>query len=119
MTSVLYVEDDEITAFITKHYFAGWDFEVAADAEVGLELADTKYFPVIMLDINLGDGKMTGTQAMKLLRKRPEFGDTVFVAVTAYTEDYDRERLLNEGFDAYFPKPIDYEGLTAYLGSRF
>ena len=65
---ILYVEDDEINAFIMRRYLDNWDVVLARDAEAALELAQETYFPVVLLDINLGESKMTGTQAMKVLK---------------------------------------------------
>lgn len=117
MTKILYVEDDEINAFIMRRSLTGWDVVLARDAETALELVEDELFPVVMLDINLGDSKMTGTQALKILKTKPGYDKVVFVAVTAYAMPNDRERFLNEGFDEYFSKPVNYDKLADYIAS--
>lgn len=117
MTKILYVEDDEINAFIMRRSLTGWDVVLARDAESALELVEDEFFPVIMLDINLGDSKMTGTQALKILKTKPGYDKSVFVAVTAYAMPNDRERFLNEGFDEYFSKPVNYDKLADYIAA--
>ena len=115
MNKILYVEDDEINAFIMRRYLDHWDVVLARDAEAALELAQQTHFPIVLLDINLGESKMTGTQAMKVLKNTPGYDKTTFVAVTAYAMPEDRERFLDEGFDEYFSKPVNYEKLIEYI----
>jgi DNA-binding response OmpR family regulator len=56
---ILYVEDDEINAFLMRRYLNKWDVDLASDAETGLLLAEQELYKVILLDINLGDSKMS------------------------------------------------------------
>lgn len=116
---ILYVEDDEINAFIMRRYLDKWDVILARDAEAGLELAQQTCFSIVLLDINLGESKMTGTQAMKVLKNTAEYENATFVAVTAYAMPEDRERFLEEGFDEYFAKPVNYDKLIEYIEEQF
>jgi len=112
---ILYVEDDEINAFLMRRYLNKWDVDLASDAETGLLLAEQELYKVILLDINLGDSKMTGVEAMKILKENPRYSNCVFAAVTAYAMPEDRDRFIKDGFDEYFSKPVDYENLIAFI----
>lgn len=112
---ILYVEDDEINAFLMRRYLNKWDVDLASDAETGISLAHQEFYPVVLLDINLGESKMTGVEAMKILKATPKYNNSIFVAVTAYAMPEDRDRFLQDGFDEYFSKPVDYENLIAFI----
>jgi two-component system cell cycle response regulator DivK len=112
---ILYVEDDEINAFLMRRYLNRWEVDLASDAETGLLLADQELYKIVLLDINLGESKMSGVEAMKILRENPRYNNSIFVAVTAYAMPEDRERFMLDGFDEYFSKPVDYENLMAFI----
>jgi two-component system cell cycle response regulator DivK len=112
---ILYVEDDEINAYLMRRYLNKWEVDLASDAETALILAKQEQYKIVLLDINLGDSKMTGVEAMKILKGNPLYINTVFAAVTAYAMPEDRDRFLLDGFDEYFSKPVDYENLITFI----
>jgi hypothetical protein len=63
---------------------------------------------------------MPGEDGYRLLarvrRLDPEHGGRVpAVALTAYTQEEDRQRALAAGFDVHVPKPVDPERLIAVV----
>jgi two-component system cell cycle response regulator DivK len=112
---ILYVEDDEINAYLMRRYLNKWEVDLASDAETGLVLAGQQQYKIVLLDINLGDSKMTGVEAMRILKENPWYINAVFAAITAYAMPEDRDRFLLDGFDEYFSKPVDYENLIAFI----
>lgn len=112
---ILYVEDDEINAYLMRRYLNKWEVDLASDAETGLALAGQQQYKIVLLDINLGDSKMTGVEAMRILKENPRYINAVFAAITAYAMPEDRDRFLLDGFDEYFSKPVDYENLIAFI----
>jgi two-component system cell cycle response regulator DivK len=112
---ILYVEDDEINAYLMRRYLNKWEVDLASDAETGLVLAGQQQYKIVLLDINLGDSKMTGVEAMRILKENPRYINAVFAAITAYAMPEDRDRFLLDGFDEYFSKPVDYENLIAFI----
>ncbi|MBV5350111.1 hybrid sensor histidine kinase/response regulator, partial [bacterium] len=44
-------------------------------------------------------------------------GHIPIIALTAHALTDDREKLLEQGFDGYVPKPIDVEGLLGEINS--
>ena len=112
---ILYVEDDEINAYLMRRYLNKWEVDLASDAETGLVLAGQQQYKIVLLDINLGDSKMTGVEAMRILKENPRYINAVFAAITAYAMPEDRDRFLLDGFDEYFSKPVDYDNLIAFI----
>lgn len=112
---ILYVEDDEINAYLMRRYLNKWEVDLASDAETGLVLAGQQQYKIVLLDINLGDSKMTGVEAMRILKENPWYINAVFAAITAYAMPEDRDRFLLDGFDEYFSKPVDYDNLIAFI----
>ena len=89
---------------------------MVADAEQALDLIDKKSkddlgFDLIFMDINL-PGKWDGISLMKEIKKRwADYNNVIFIAQTAYTEEFDKDRIKEAGFDDYISKPIDTKEL--------
>ncbi|MEM6844460.1 MAG: response regulator [Bacteroidota bacterium] len=108
MKRVLYVEDDEINAFVVTKLLGGHvEVTVVPDGEKCLNCIQEQHYDIILMDINLGQGKMDGVQTMQKLKEIPEYQSTPVFAVTSYANPGDREKFLHQGFDAYFSKPVD------------
>ena len=60
---------------------------------------------LMIVDILLPD--TNGTEIMKEVKAMPERRDFPIVAATGFAQLYDREKYLQEGFDAYIAKPLD------------
>jgi two-component system cell cycle response regulator len=48
-----------------------------------------------------------GYEVLSEIRKEPARGDTIVIAVTAYSMPDDRAKATAAGFDGYISKPID------------
>ncbi len=73
-------------------------------------------YDVVLLDITLGTGMMSGVELLPRLRERAAFTEALFVAVTAYALPGDEERFLSAGFDRYVAKPFDPLVLLQSIG---
>lgn len=105
--NVLVVEDDRINGFIVKKFLDTlYEVEIAEDGNVALEKANQTSFDLILMDINLGDEELDGTEVMNRLRASGKYDDTPIIATTAYALNGDRERFLEAGFSGYLSKPI-------------
>ncbi len=101
------VEDDHINGFIIKKFLdTVFNVEVAEDGVEALEKANNTQFDVILMDINLGDEELDGTEVMHRLRATGNYDDTPIIAATAYALNGDKERFLDAGFTGYLSKPI-------------
>jgi PAS domain S-box-containing protein len=79
----------------------------------GIALALKEHPDFIMLDISMPI--LSGYDTLRLIRQLPAIADIVVIAVTASITKADRDSILRSGFDAFIPKPIDYESLRATL----
>ena len=113
---ILIVEDDEINMFILESLLKKeFSLSKAKNAGEALKLAEENRFDAVLMDINLGTDSIDGIEAMKRIRVMKKNRSTQIFAVTSYALPEDRERFLNEGFDAYFPKPLLKEDLVRQI----
>ena len=119
---ILYVEDDEINGFVIQsmlreHYAVR---VVMTPAEALAAVAETAY-PLILMDINLGEDEIDGVELTRRIRALPTYEGVPVFAVTAFAMPGDEARFLASGFDRYFAKPVQkpslLTGLSEYLGS--
>ena len=84
----------------------GHDTATAYDGSAAVEAAG-EYLPdAVLLDIGLP--KMNGYEVARQLRKNPELGRTMLVAMTGYGQAQDHKRSGDAGFDAHLVKPVDF-----------
>jgi CheY-like chemotaxis protein len=116
MRKILYVEDDPINALVVQKLLKK-EFDVihSADGETCLTMLKDEKFDLILMDINLGKGKMNGVETMHQIKDNPNTSEIPVIAVTSYALPEDKQRFLREGFDAYVPKPVDREFLLATI----
>jgi len=113
---ILYVEDDAINAFVAiKFLSADFDIVHVSEGEECLERILIESFALVLMDINLGRGKMDGIETMKRIKSLPAYTATPVFAVTSYALPEDRERFLQEGFDDYLAKPIERNTMIARI----
>ena len=118
---ILIVEDNDINAKVLDLMLRNLTFDYstsfASDAKEALEMTSTEKYDLLLMDINLGDGEMTGTDVMKTLKKSEDYKHIPMYAVTCYSLPGDREKFLEEGFDKYISKPIDQNTLLEEIVS--
>lgn len=106
--SVLVVEDNPINRKLVRTVLTleGYEVEEASNASETFALLDGGYRPsLILMDIQLPE--VSGVEITMNIRQRPEFQDTIIVALTAYAMKGDRERFLAAGCDEYVAKPFE------------
>lgn len=120
MKRLLYVEDDPINALVIKKLLANhYSTEHVEDGETCLSILEKESFDLVLMDINLGRGKMDGIETMKRIKAKPSFKDLPIVAITSYAMPEDKDRFLGEGFNGYLSKPVERPVLLDYLGTFF
>ncbi|MHC1707966.1 MAG: hybrid sensor histidine kinase/response regulator [Bacteroidales bacterium] len=85
--------------------------EYAIDGETAVKMAAQKQYSCILMDINLGPG-IDGLEATRRIRELPGYKNIPIIAVTGYTLNGDRERLLDCGCSHYLPKPFDRRSIV-------
>ena len=110
---ILLVEDEKEIADFVRDGLGEQGFSVdhSADGEEGLELATTRSYDAIVLDIML-----PGQDGLSILKALREEQDNVpVVIITARGETEERIEGLNLGADDYLPKPFYMDELIARL----
>lgn len=112
---ILCVEDNAETRLLLEHQLSG-SFEItfATKEEEALEVIDSKSFDLLLLDINL-QAENGGIRVLRSVREREDVPTPPAVALTAFVMPDDREKILEEGFDAYVPKPFTKPGLLSTI----
>ena len=107
---VLVVEDGAFFRQLVKNYLESEGFEVttADNGASGLESLEHGQFDLIVSDLEMPI--MNGFEFMKKVRSDSRFSDMPTIALTSLSEDKDRDRAMECGFDIYAIK-IDREKL--------
>ncbi|MBI5958773.1 MAG: response regulator [Chloroflexi bacterium] len=105
--SVLIVEDDpdgqELVARMLIR--ASIPVEVAGTAEDALQLLSSDEHVAVVIDLALPG--MDGFELLSRIREDTALASLPCIAITAYHTPSLKQRVMNDGFNAYFPKPLD------------
>jgi DNA-binding response OmpR family regulator len=110
---ILTVEDDAAIrrGIVDALRFAGYEPIEAADGQAGLEMATTRQFDLMLLDLVLP--KRDGLEILREVRRlRPTLP---VIILTARGEEADRVRGLSDGADDYVVKPFSVKELLARI----
>jgi two-component system copper resistance phosphate regulon response regulator CusR len=110
---LLIVEDETKVAEVLKRGLteAGYEADVAFDGQIGLRLAKTGSYDLVLLDINLP--LLNGLELCKQLRETDEV--TPVLMLTALGMSDDIVAGLDAGADDYLPKPFRFNELYARI----
>lgn len=110
---ILVVEDEAKVAEVLKRGLVeeGYDVEVAFDGQIGLRLASSGSFDLIILDINLP--LMNGLELCKKLRTTDEITPVLMLTALGMSEDIVTG--LDAGADDYLAKPFRFNELYARI----
>jgi two-component system, cell cycle response regulator DivK len=115
---VLIVDDSEknlkLARDVLRH--AGFRTMEAATGGDGVTLALEHLPDLVLMDMRLPD--MDGTEALRQLRADVRTQAIPVVALTALAMPADRERFLEDGFDAYVEKPISVRDFPEQVRAR-
>ncbi len=113
MTRILVIEDDPSIRRGILHTlrFNGFETLEAADDTIGLQLAMTESFDLLLLDLVLPGGD--GLDILKQLRARS--GRVPVIILTARGDEEDRVKGLQLGADDYVVKPFSVKELLARI----
>ncbi|MCQ6958543.1 response regulator transcription factor [Mucilaginibacter aquariorum] len=110
---ILLIEDEPglVSVILRGLTTAGMEVSVAADGKMGLEMAQTHNFDVIILDIMLPG--MNGIQVCKEIRKQDDAVAILMLTALSSTENIVTG--LNSGADDYLAKPFKFAELEARI----
>ena len=114
---ILVVEDnlDAAESLATLIELMGHEVRSVHDGASALETAAAFRPDVVLLDIGLPD--IDGYEVAPRLRQQPGLERIALAALTGWGQEEDRLRARTAGFDHHFVKPIDVDGLRAWLAS--
>lgn len=115
--NVLIIEDEQELAKVLKRHLEdlGCAVQLAFAGDVGLELAESGPFDLILLDIMLPG--MDGLEVCRRLRARRVY--TPVLMLTARATEVDKVLGLEMGADDYMTKPFSIAELTARVKAIF
>lgn len=92
-----------VTRLLKQHGYNTID--IAENGLEAIELTSKKQYDLILMDMQMP--VMNGFEAIKLIRKLPNFSRIPIIGLTAFAMRGDREKVLLAGGTDYLPKPID------------
>ncbi|HEU4460458.1 MAG TPA: PAS domain S-box protein [Methylibium sp.] len=117
---VLVVEDNAVNLLIVRAMLEGWGLvvEEAADGQQALDAVIEaarrgRAYDAVLMDVQMP--VMSGHDAARALRRRPEGTRLPIVALTAAALTSERDQALAAGMDAFLTKPIDADQLRQVL----
>ncbi|HET6962573.1 MAG TPA: response regulator transcription factor [Terriglobia bacterium] len=108
---ILVIEDDRRVASFLRRGLSADKFlvDVASDGQAGLQLAESKEYNLIILDLMLPS--MSGQEVLDALRKSN--GGVPVLVLTARGAVRDKVELFQKGCDDYLTKPFAFAELQA------
>ena len=115
MSKILIIEDDDVIAELERDYLelSGFEVEIEANGEDGLNRALSEYFDLFLLDVML-----PGMDGFEICRRIRQEKSTPILMVTARKEEIDKIRGLGLGADDYLTKPFSPSELVARVRAR-
>jgi signal transduction histidine kinase/CheY-like chemotaxis protein len=114
---ILLAEDQDEIRMLTTHQLQRSGHHVVAvrNGQEALDAINCESFDVVLLDEDMP--VMTGPQALSIIRARekPFAPKPLIVALTGYSSEPDRHRLLRAGFDSVIGKPFRMEALETFV----
>src|ERR1700752_455822 len=103
--SILLVDDFEDGLDLYQEYltYRGYRVIVARNGEEAVAQARAHLPDLIMMDLRMP--RMTGGDAVRILRNDPSFGRVPIIALTAHAMEDERVAALAAGFDEVIAKP--------------
>ena len=112
---VLVVDDNADMARSMSELLELWGYmvRVAFDGPSAIDVAMAYTPDIVLLDIGLPG--MNGYEVAKALRESPAFASTLFIALTGYSQEEDRQQAMAAGFDKFCTKPVELDALRRIL----
>jgi CheY-like chemotaxis protein len=112
MAKILVAEDErdirDLVAFTLR--FAGHEVVVATNGEEAVEIAPQANPDLILMDVRMP--RMTGYEACKVMKSRPDLKDIPVVFLTARGQESEIQQGLDAGAEEYLLKPFAPDQLT-------
>jgi DNA-binding response OmpR family regulator len=114
---ILVVEDNTETQLIIKVNLRNiYDVEITDNIDDAISLIKNNNFDLVLLDINLGNGK-DGRDVLNMIKEEPDYSNLPVIIITAYDIDEDEKDLLMKLSCDYLEKPLDKKVLLNSIGN--
>ncbi|MCH6574488.1 MAG: response regulator [Bacteroidetes bacterium] len=114
---ILVVEDNTETQLIIKVNLRDiYDVELTDNIDDAISLIKNNNFDLVLLDINLGNGK-DGRDVLNMIKEEPDDSILPVIIITAYDIDEEEKDLLLKLSCDYLEKPLDKKVLLNSIGS--
>ena len=118
--SIMIVEDEKSTLLsisfhLKKH---GYDAITAENAENALAILQTASPVLIISDLMLGEGKMTGLDLYRKVRENAGTKDIPFLLMSGISDEFVVRAGVRMGVDSFLRKPFDLELLLATIEGK-
>jgi CheY-like chemotaxis protein len=112
---VLVVDDNKDAAVVLSVVvkMLGNEVKLASDGEEAIQVA-AEFLPDLVL-MDIGMPKMNGYEAARHIRQQPWGQKMMFVALTGWGQDEDKQRTKDAGFDFHLVKPVEPSELQRLL----
>ena len=109
---ILVIEDDQNILRLLQRalVFEGYKVDLAADGQIGLNIAQESKPALVVLDLMLPD-----VDGIEVCRRMRQFSSAPVLMLTARDKISDRVEGLDTGADDYLVKPFDIEELLARI----
>ncbi len=114
--TVLCIEDNPLNAALVRAISdlrPAVKFLIAEDGAAGIERMRHFLPDLVLIDINLPD--MSGVEVLQRIRSMAHGVALVCIAISADVSGDPRARALSQGFDSFWPKPLDVDSVLAKL----
>jgi PAS domain S-box-containing protein len=104
---ILVIEDNEINREIIEAVIkeSGFRLLTASSGEEALLLIEKYPVDIILTDIQMSG--LSGIELTKILRGNDKYRDIPIIAMTGYSEDDCRRKLIDAGLNEFLPKPFN------------
>ena len=111
MKTILIVEDTDINIdLLTQILEDDYSLLVAKDGAQGVRMAQENSPDLILMDVRMP--RMTGYEACKVMKSRPDLKDIPIVFLTARGQESEIQQGLEAGAEEYLLKPFAPDQLT-------
>ena len=118
--SILFVDDEPTflmtqARLLTKH---GYEVVTAPNAEEALKLLEETVPSIIIADLLMGEGLMTGLEFYQKVRENPRLSNIPYLLVSGISDDFVVRAGMRLGVDNFIRKPFDFGLLLAIVEGR-
>ena len=114
---ILIVEDNELNRDTLRDIleFENYRVSIAQNGQEAIWKTNEEMPNLILMDIQMPI--MNGLEATQFIRENPRTAEIPIIVLTGLAMQWDRERCLAMGANAYLTKPISYQTLIEKISS--